>query len=124
MIPVSLQEREKIVGQGVEYAAAISTGVDQENPIERQIRLVNEAMINWLRKRGERAKVLAFIYIVGLDEQTMVLNATQKLVSQKLEFQNLLQNIAISVLFQEPGSQELKQYELKYQPPTKTKGPS
>jgi hypothetical protein len=112
MLPARLQERVIQVGNDVEYAAAIWTGVDQDHPIESQIRLANEVMIDWIRKRDKRATNLGLIFIARTEDQAKILEWTRKLLSQKFEYSEVLQNLQIRVLFQEPGRQELKEYEV------------
>ena len=112
MLPARLQERETQVGNDVEYAAAIWTSVDKDHPIESQIRLVNEVMIDWIRKRGNRAKNLGLIFIATTDDHATILQWTRKLVSQKFEFSEVLQKLEIRVMLQEPGTQKFKEYQI------------
>jgi len=112
MLPARLQERVIQVGNDVEYTAAIWTGVDEDHPIESQIRLVNEVMIDWIRRRGRSAKHLGLIYIAHRGDQAKILEWTRKLVSQKFEHAEILKHLEMRVMFQEPGGQELTEYEV------------
>jgi hypothetical protein len=96
-------EGSRTVGADHWYALAISTSIDSANPIESEIRHINEAIINWVRSRGPRCESLSILYRAATADVDQILSRTKDLMNQDIPEIGVLKGAEVEVVFQNGG---------------------
>ena len=96
---VRLQEGTRTTANGIGYVLMMSTCIDDDHPIEEEIRHLNEALINWVRSRGDRSSVLVIVYAAAPALLDAILSATIRLMSQDIPEASAFRSLDVNVTF-------------------------
>ncbi|MBN2384561.1 hypothetical protein JXQ70_16935 [bacterium] len=97
------------------YALAIVTIIDENHPIESEIRHVNEAMINWFKSRGAKCITLMLTYTAASELHDAIIEQSTLLVNQDFEFNSILNVLEVSIALLDANGKLVKELELKRQ---------
>lgn len=92
-----------------EYALSVVVTIDNEHPIEQEIRHVNEAMIDWFKRHGKSCKDLLLTFVSDPALHDGITKNCEMLVNQDFEFTPLIQSLAVSIVLMNQNGQIVKE---------------
>ena len=92
------------------YGLGISTVIDDENPIEKEIRHVNEAMINWFKSRGTKCGEMVFVFLSDPSLHDSIMAHIERLIDQDFEYANLAQAVSVEVVLGDMTGKECREF--------------
>lgn len=95
------------------YGLAISATIDDRHPIDKEIRHVNEAMINWLRERRDEAYGVKLFFVAKKDQQDDILPWVEKLLTQDVDVRAYLLRLSeLELYLIDPNTGEEREFNL------------
>ena len=67
------------------HAISMSTVINDENPIEDEIRHINEAMLNWIKEYGRKCKEMVVVFTSEEKNHESIIQNTSNLINQDLD---------------------------------------
>jgi len=99
MSNLRVNEGSKSVGlSSVGYGLSLSTVIDVENPIESEIRHVNEAIVNWLNSRESACVDMALVFIASDVLHDEIVATVTRLFGQDIKCFQYLKNVDIKLI--------------------------
>jgi len=95
------------------YALTTVAIVDASNPIGRQIRHINEAMVTWLEQRGTKASELVLTFVAPEALHDSIVDQCAMLISQDFKFAPLIDNLRTTVIFVDNEGNEQRELQLQ-----------
>jgi len=92
-----------------EYALSVLVNIDNEHPINEEIRHVNEAMIDWFKRHGKSCKDLILTFISDPTLHDEITENCEMLVNQDFEFAPLVQSLAVSIVLMDQNGKVVKE---------------
>ena len=78
---------------GPEFGVVISAAIDAVHPIDKEIRHVNESLINWLSSRQHTARSLTFAYTASSEKLDEIMSWTKRLLEQDFQWRSHLEGL-------------------------------
>jgi hypothetical protein len=99
------------------YGLAINVTIDDQHPIEEEIRHVNECFVNWLRNHGKQCGdlVLAFVAPAAIHDQ--IRDLVGKLLDQPLEMDAVISRLNICLGLFNSATGAMTEHKIKWNPP-------
>ena len=97
------------------YSLAISTVISQDNPIEQEIRHINEAMLNWVRKRRDRCEMLCLVFEAIPAEHDSILQSVLRLVEQDVDVKSLLRSLSVRAVLLNPETEATREFVFSFE---------
>lgn len=101
---------------GKTYALAITVIIDDLHPLEKEMRIINEHYINWLKRRGKDCDELILAFTAPSNSADAILTQCRRLLMQDVGDEKTLAAMEITVLVVDAESEEHKEYKLKWEP--------
>ncbi len=101
---------------GKRYGLAIQVIIDDEHPLEQEMRIINEHYINWHKRRGRGCHdlILAFTAPARLKDQ--IQSQCQRLLRQNVGEERTLAAMDIDLAIVDSETEEVSEYKLKWSP--------
>ena len=80
------------------YAISLTTVIDDENPIEDEIRHVNEAMLNWIGEYGKKCGTMIFVFTANEEDHQNILQNVNNLLNQDLDCSDIIKKLEVNIL--------------------------
>jgi hypothetical protein len=101
---------------GKTYALAITVIIDDSHPLDKEMRIINEHYINWLKRRGKNCEDLILAFTAPPDSTDAILAQCRRMLMQDVGDEKTLAAMDIAVLVVDPVTEEHKEYKLKWEP--------
>jgi hypothetical protein len=101
---------------GKTYALAMTVIVDDSHPLDKEMPIINEHYINWLKRRGTDCHELMLAFTTSPDLTEAILTRCRRLLMQDVGAEKTLAAMDVTVLVVDAESEEHKEYKLKWEP--------
>src|SRR5436190_16576176 len=101
---------------GKTHALAITVVIDDLHPLEKEMRIINEHYINWLKRRGKDCDELILAFTAPPKSADAILAQCRRLLTQDVGDEKTLAAIDITVLVVDAESEEHREFKLKWEP--------
>ena len=101
---------------GKTHALAITVVIDDLHPLEKEMRIINEHYINWLKRRGKDCDELILAFTASPNSVDTILDQCRRLLMQDVGDEKTLAAMEITVLVVDAETEEHKEYKLKWEP--------
>jgi hypothetical protein len=98
------------------YALMITVIIDDSHPLEKEMRIINEHYVNWLKRRGKGCEDLVLGFTAPANSAEAILTQCRRLLMQDVGNEKTLAAMNIEVVVVDAGTEESKQYKLKWDP--------
>ena len=99
------------------YGLAINVTIDDEHPIEQEIRHVNECFINWLRNRGNQCGDLVLAFVAPPEIHDQIRDLVGKLLDQPLNMDAVISRLDIRLGLFNSATGAVTEHSIKWRPP-------
>ena len=111
---VKAHEGAKRAGFTKSYSLGVTAVINDEFSVESEIRHINEALINWLKRRKKSAAELAIIYTANPELTAEIVESTEKLIRQDFEWKPYVQNLRdVKLVIIDPATGTPREFSLK-----------
>jgi len=101
---------------GKTYALAITVIIDDLHPLDKEMRIINEHYINWLKRRGKDCEDLILAFTAPSDSTDAILTQYRRLLMQDVGDAKALAAMDITVLVVDSKTEEHREFKLKWEP--------
>lgn len=101
------------------YGIAINITIDDQHPLEAEIRHVNECLVNWLRKRGKQSKDLVLVFVAPVELHDQIRELVGKLLDQPLDMDRVISRLYINLCLLDSVTAAVTEVEIQWQPPNR-----
>jgi hypothetical protein len=99
---------------GKSYALVISVTIDGLHPLEKEIRIINEHYVNWLKRRGKNCRDIVLGFTAPPHSEEAILDQCRRLLMQDIGDEMMLAAMNVQVVVVNADSGESKEYQLKW----------
>ena len=94
----------------------ITVIIDDSHPLEKEMRVINEHYVNWLKRRGKQCEDLVLGFTAPANSEEAILNQCRRLLMQDAGDQKTLAAMTVDVVVVDAKTEESKQFKLKWDP--------
>ncbi len=95
-----------------DYSLAITCVISAENPIDSEIRHVNEAMINWFNSRRKSCKAMVLVYLAEPAFHEAIVTRTSDMLNQNFEYTAIIQQLKVELHLLDAVGKPVKSLEI------------
>ena len=99
---------------GKSYALAITVVIDDEHPLDREMRIINEHYLNWLKRRGRNCHELILGFTAPPNSAEAILARCRRLLMQDAGDEKTLAAMEVDVVIVDAESRADTHYKLKW----------
>jgi len=101
---------------GKTYTLAITVIIDDSHPLDKEMRIINEHYVNWLKRRGKDCRDLIFAFTAPPHSDDAILSQCRRLLMQDAGDKKALAAMEIDVVIVDAETQVDTHYKLKWDP--------
>ena len=101
---------------GKSYALAITVIIDNAHPLDKEMRIINEHYINWLKSRGKDCQDLILAFTAPPNSADAILSQCRRLLMQDVADDKTLAAMNVDVVIVDAETQIDTRYKLKWDP--------
>jgi hypothetical protein len=101
---------------GKSYALAITVIIDDSHPLEKEMRIINEHYIEWLKRRGKNCVDFVLGFTAPPNSEEAILTQCRRLLMQDAGDEKTLAAMNFNVVVVNSETEESKEYVLKWEP--------
>jgi hypothetical protein len=101
---------------GKTYALGITVIIDNSHPLEKEMRIVNEHYVDWLKHRGKDCTHLVLGFTADPTLTDAILSQCRRLLMQDLGDEETVAALDVTVVIVDIETEEHKEYKLKCEP--------
>jgi hypothetical protein len=98
------------------HALMITVIIDESHPLEKEMRIINEHYVNWLKRRGKACEDVVLGFTAPPNSETAILNQCRSLLMQDVGDEKTLAALNVEVVVVDADTKESKQFKLKWDP--------
>lgn len=95
---------------GTSYALSVTATLDDQHPLEKEIKIINEQFINWLNRHGKQCKTLIIAFNAPHSLVDNIVSLSTELINQPLNHDDVMYDMDIILGIIDPVSQELREF--------------
>ena len=96
------------------FALALTVTIDQDHTVDREMRIVNEYLINWLRSRGSACQDLFLGFEADPAQHEEIIENCRRLLGQDLHMDDVLSKLQTTVGLIDQQTGETRELEMRW----------
>jgi hypothetical protein len=96
------------------YALGIMLVLDEQHPLEKEIRHINQCFLEWLGRRGTACERLVLTFEAATALKDTIREHCERLLMQDLGMEAIVQNLTIDILIIDPATKAETHFNLKW----------
>ncbi len=101
---------------GKRYGMAVQVIIDDEHPLEQEMRIINEHYVNWHKRRGKECHDLILAFTAPGKLKDKIRSQCQRLLMQDIGEERTLAAMDIDLAIVDSATEEVSEYKLKWSP--------
>lgn len=94
----------------------ITVIIDDSHPLEKEMRIINERYVNWLKRHGKHCEDLVLGFTAPANSEEAILTQCRRLLMQDVGDDKTLAAMNVDVVVVDASTGESKQFKLKWDP--------